>query len=123
MVNVVGPYINLLCFLAVNHLRPRYPCVDGNWHGGCILSVKTFTRWEALSMTINKIALAASAAILFVAAPAHATGGGWWGHKHYPGCSHGGSRTSRSEEHTSELQSLMRISYAVFCVNKKTTQK
>src|SRR3546814_6663465 len=76
MVNVVGPYINLLCFLAVNHLRPRYPCVDGNWHGGCILSVKTFTEWEALSMTINKITLAASAAILFVAAPAHATGGG-----------------------------------------------
>src|SRR3546814_6925240 len=27
---------------------------------------------------------------------------------------------SRSEEHTSELQSLMRISYAVFCLNKKT---
>src|SRR3546814_8173300 len=26
----------------------------------------------------------------------------------------------RPEEHTSELQSLMRISYAVFCVNKKT---
>src|SRR3546814_5659149 len=29
-------------------------------------------------------------------------------------------RTSRSEEHTSELQSLMRISYAVFCLKKKT---
>src|SRR3546814_1460385 len=28
----------------------------------------------------------------------------------------------RSEEHTSELQSLMRISYAVFCVKKKKTQ-
>src|SRR3546814_3593483 len=28
----------------------------------------------------------------------------------------------RSEEHTSELQSLMRISYAVFCLNKKTQQ-
>src|SRR3546814_1995150 len=28
-------------------------------------------------------------------------------------------RTIRSEEHTSELQSLMRISYAVFCLNKK----
>src|SRR3546814_5730673 len=28
---------------------------------------------------------------------------------------------SRSEEHTSELQSLMRISYAVFCLQKKTT--
>src|SRR3546814_4229734 len=28
--------------------------------------------------------------------------------------------TCRSEEHTSELQSLMRISYAVFCLKKKT---
>src|SRR3546814_4518584 len=28
---------------------------------------------------------------------------------------------ARSEEHTSELQSLMRISYAVFCLKKKTT--
>src|SRR3546814_10549083 len=35
---------------------------------------------------------------------------------------HPGSRTApppRSEEHTSELQSLMRISYAVFCLKKK----
>src|SRR3546814_4180416 len=30
---------------------------------------------------------------------------------------------SRSEEHTSELQSLMRISYAVFCLKKKTKRK
>src|SRR3546814_3162863 len=30
-------------------------------------------------------------------------------------------RRRRSEEHTSELQSLMRISYAVFCLKKKTT--
>src|SRR3546814_4668265 len=29
-------------------------------------------------------------------------------------------RRARSEEHTSELQSLMRISYAVFCLKKKT---
>src|SRR3546814_4872744 len=29
----------------------------------------------------------------------------------------------RSEEHTSELQSLMRISYAVFCLQKKNTTK
>src|SRR3546814_6573173 len=29
----------------------------------------------------------------------------------------------RSEEHTSELQSLMRISYAVFCLKKKKNQK
>src|SRR3546814_3606389 len=30
--------------------------------------------------------------------------------------------THRSEEHTSELQSLMRISYAVFCLKKKKTK-
>src|SRR3546814_1114007 len=30
---------------------------------------------------------------------------------------------ARSEEHTSELQSLMRISYAVFCLKKKKTAK
>src|SRR3546814_7622204 len=33
-----------------------------------------------------------------------------------------GVRRSRSEEHTSELQSLMRISYAVFCLKKKQTK-
>src|SRR3546814_1578238 len=32
-------------------------------------------------------------------------------------------RHFRSEEHTSELQSLMRISYAVFCLKKKNNQK
>src|SRR3546814_7791906 len=31
--------------------------------------------------------------------------------------------TTRSEEHTSELQSLMRISYAVFCLKKKNTTR
>src|SRR3546814_8145585 len=33
-----------------------------------------------------------------------------------------GLPVTRSEEHTSELQSLMRISYAVFCLKKKKTQ-
>src|SRR3546814_10556804 len=37
-------------------------------------------------------------------------GGVWYGHGKY---------NDRSEEHTSELQSLMRISYAVFCLKKK----
>src|SRR3546814_19850806 len=32
-------------------------------------------------------------------------------------------RPRRSEEHTSELQSLMRISYAVFCLKKKKTNR
>src|SRR3546814_660580 len=34
-----------------------------------------------------------------------------------------GAPDLRSEEHTSELQSLMRISYAVFCLKKKNTQQ
>src|SRR3546814_9307900 len=38
---------------------------------------------------------------------------------HYPNHHYTGFGVSRSEEHTSELQSLMRISYAVFCLQKK----
>src|SRR3546814_10497976 len=36
-------------------------------------------------------------------------------------CKAAATRMARSEEHTSELQSLMRISYAVFCLKKKKT--
>src|SRR3546814_3947549 len=36
---------------------------------------------------------------------------------------HARGRIVRSEEHTSELQSLMRISYAVFCLKKKNTHQ
>src|SRR3546814_1127451 len=45
-------------------------------------------------------------------------------HRHDPWVLRHGSRhlRSRSEEHTSELQSLMRISYAVFCLKKKQTR-
>src|SRR3546814_2419410 len=38
-----------------------------------------------------------------------------------PRCRQRSLQTDRSEEHTSELQSLMRISYAVFCLKKKKT--
>src|SRR3546814_5678676 len=45
------------------------------------------------------------------------------GHRRHPGC---GRQVfylqKRSEEHTSELQSLMRISYAVFCLKKKKSE-
>src|SRR3546814_5482482 len=48
------------------------------------------------------------------------------GHGHvdpkHESCSHRPTHHRRSEEHTSELQSLMRISYAVFCLKKKTVQ-
>src|SRR3546814_20031507 len=40
-------------------------------------------------------------------------------HRPRNGREHGGRGQGRSEEHTSELQSLMRISYAVFCLKKK----
>src|SRR3546814_8365905 len=39
-----------------------------------------------------------------------------------PGLDRKAVEKARSEEHTSELQSLMRISYAVFCLNKKKHQ-
>src|SRR3546814_4117068 len=39
-----------------------------------------------------------------------------------PAAGGGDGDGDRSEEHTSELQSLMRISYAVFCLKKKTNQ-
>src|SRR3546814_1926734 len=42
------------------------------------------------------------------------------GHRPFRGRNSG---EGRSEEHTSELQSLMRISYAVFCLKKKTKTK
>src|SRR3546814_1683996 len=46
----------------------------------------------------------------------------YWEIVGYSGCFQAiARRKARSEEHTSELQSLMRISYAVFCLKKKTT--
>src|SRR3546814_9071330 len=43
--------------------------------------------------------------------------------KSFPALSRGFEIETRSEEHTSELQSLMRISYATFCLKKKKTHK
>src|SRR3546814_6986323 len=43
--------------------------------------------------------------------------------RHAEGQHHAAATEIRSEEHTSELQSLMRISYAVFCLKKKTNPK
>src|SRR3546814_3962097 len=50
--------------------------------------------------------------------PIEAAGEGW---RYFQGRAsrHLRGHTERSEEHTSELQSLMRISYAVFCLKKK----
>src|SRR3546814_4660584 len=51
--------------------------------------------------------------------PAHERAPGKWNERR-PAAT--GRADHRSEEHTSELQSLMRISYAVFCLKKKITQ-
>src|SRR3546814_1936184 len=49
-----------------------------------------------------------------------------WGNRHFapegPSVVLVDAASGRSEEHTSELQSLMRISYAVFCLTKKKQQ-
>src|SRR3546814_4798107 len=53
-----------------------------------------------------------------------ATSGAWAARRpHNRVAGRGRERGSRSEEHTSELQSLMRISYAVFCLKKKKTKE
>src|SRR3546814_16444997 len=60
----------------------------------------------------------ADAAVAFIALHmAHLTG--WYAETRPLGPAGGSHFLSRSEEHTSELQSLMRISYAVFCLKKK----
>src|SRR3546814_9811006 len=55
--------------------------------------------------------------------PEHAWDWIGWAEFSWPFNFSGTPVASRSEEHTSELQSLMRISYAVFCLKKKKKQK
>src|SRR3546814_1005228 len=52
----------------------------------------------------------------------HVTGGVGGGQGGAHGVEVGRVTAARSEEHTSELQSLMRISYAVFCLKKKKNE-
>src|SRR3546814_2575090 len=74
-----------------------------SFDGSCSIRMvdSGFSRWSGstLRMTTNPLRLAASG----------------------PGYPAGGQTRfmSRSEEHTSELQSIMRISYAVFCLKKQ----
>src|SRR3546814_3636759 len=64
------------------------------------------------SLTLANISLRASWGVI-MPTPQHNRG---WGHRSVQA-----GRSYRSEEHTSELQSLMRISYVVFCLKKKNT--
>src|SRR3546814_2139520 len=75
-----------------------------------------FRSYQALGNQINTIAigtnsLADAESAIAIGAGSEATG------------NNSVALGARSEEHTSELQSLMRISYAVFCLKKKTKQE
>src|SRR3546814_1795499 len=87
------PYTTLFRSLGV-HLDPHEP---GSGRARDQLALRRMVRsatWRAVVMARSMIA---------TGTPRMTFHGGW----------------SRSEEHTSELQSLMRISYAVFCLKKK----
>src|SRR3546814_7371061 len=71
----------------------------GNWLGG-LFADKSIERTLIVALAALAVLLVLFAATMFSAAAAAIT-------------------IFRSEEHTSELQSLMRISYAVFCLKKK----
>src|SRR3546814_10456139 len=57
-----------------------------------------------------------------VSPPPEAGDGEFWLIACHAACRPPAAASPRSEEHTSELQSLMRISYAVFCLKKKNKQ-
>src|SRR3546814_4784766 len=76
--------------------------------------------WKAAASAASRSGVMSSGPAMS-ALPLHDLRGGLF--LHCPGFFHCGllrSGLPRSEEHTSELQSLMRISYAVFCLTKKT---
>src|SRR3546814_10615711 len=66
---------------------------------------------DAALLCVRCFAVAAAIAHRGSVMPGTLTDAGWVGRRRLA--------PSRSEEHTSELQSLMRISYAVFCLKKK----
>src|SRR3546814_7439389 len=88
---------------------------------------KGVDRWlRAFPQTLQRLALVIGKAVEI---PGRGDQGQAERRRKYGGCDgHGAAKTiadqvigcsQRSEEHTSELQSLMRISYAVFCLTKK----
>src|SRR3546814_13214196 len=73
------------------------------------------TLFRSLAMTAAPAAMAEDVTYLLPAPPSLPAFGPWMVAQQ-----RGYFKAERSEEHTSELQSLMRISYAVFCLKKKT---
>src|SRR3546814_5802956 len=73
----------------------------------------------ATGSTHSTAAMQAAIRIAFISRPPV----GWGEHIRRSGACQIREELARSEEHTSELQSLMRNSYAVFCLKKKKTRK
>src|SRR3546814_6339429 len=94
---------------------------DTAWRDARQLVLVTTADWEATTGTLRTFARGDDGAWHEAgkAAPVSiGRGGSGWGLGLHPAQT-GGPAKRRSEEHTSELQSLMRISYAVFCLKKK----
>src|SRR3546814_6855138 len=95
-------YANPTRFLAI--ARPLTP-----WLLGLGLALLLAGAWAGLMLVPGDYKQGDTARILYIHVPSAWLGMGGWT----------GLAVARSEEHTSELQSLMRISYAVFCLKKK----
>src|SRR3546814_4892789 len=85
---------------------PNYPMMQLKMWLHWVFAERRCHRLPALLTLASK---AGSRTVM--AGPEQSTMGRWWRR---------GNAGNRSEEHTSELQSLMRISYAVSCLKKKT---
>src|SRR3546814_7193510 len=81
---------------------------------------RSIHKWVGLILGLQFLLWALSGSVMALLDKDKVGGhGGGMGHSHpLPP----GEYFDRSEEHTSELQSLMRISYAVFCLKKKNTK-
>src|SRR3546814_9364708 len=79
---------------------------------GCAASIADLASLILAMMTPRKDPIPKS----LIGATSREVGSGFGKHRHML------NSPKRSEEHTSELQSLMRISYAVFCLKKNTTK-
>src|SRR3546814_6484987 len=75
------------------------------WPASCIRSIRICAPWLCSSLAVSKEIMPVSPMTIRVGTSIAFTNGRY-----------------RSEEHTSELQSLMRISYAVFCLKKNKTK-
>src|SRR3546814_10225148 len=98
------------------NIVPSHPCEDREGASGRLSAHRAMAVVNAWRSRENVAHRAAEASALKALLPGVLA-------RHLVRVRHRPCRGERSEEHTSELQSLMRISYAVFCLKKKTDKK